>query len=551
MSVPGMRRAAIGLTALAAAALSTVAVTPSQAEAGPKPVDVKLLALNDFHGNLEPPSGSGGRIGATNAGGVEYLATHVRDLRATNPNTLFVSAGDLIGATPLISALFHDEPTIEAFNLMGLDYNGVGNHEFDEGVEELLRMQHGGCHPTDGCQDGDPFHGADFDFLAANVAYKDSGDTIFPPYKIHHFPGVKVAIVGMTLEGTPSIVTPAAVSSVDFFDEADSVNALVPHLKRKGVETIIVLLHEGGSTSNPLNETTINQCGTLSGPLPPIVERMDDEIDVVVTGHTNWAVNCEIDGKIVTGAAHQGRLITDIDLTVSRATKDVVGARVNNQIVTRTVPQAADLTALVDKYRALSAPLANRVIGSTTAPISRATNAAGESALGDVIADAQLAATAPANLGGAQLALMNAGGIRADLDAGPVTYGEAFSVQPFGNSLVTMTLTGAQLDAVLEQQFTGGNGILQVSHTLTYTRLAAAGPDGRVTNIKINGAPLDPAASYRVTVNNFLAEGGDNYTALRQGVNRLGGDVDLDALVRYFESSSPVAPGPQNRITLG
>jgi 5'-nucleotidase len=515
------------LTAVAASALLLSALAPAVAAGAGDPssaaadhartTEIQILGLNDFHGNLEPPAGSGGRIGSTNAGGVEYLATHVRELRATNPNTLFVSAGDLIGATPLISALFHDEPTIEAFNLMGLDYNGVGNHEFDEGVEELLRMQHGGCHPTDGCQDGDPFHGADFGFLAANVAYKDSGDTIFPPYAIHHFPGVKVAVVGMTLEGTPSIVTPAAVSTVDFFDEADSVNALVPRLKQQGVETIIVLLHEGGTTSNPLNETTINQCGTLSGPLPPIVDRMDDEIDVVVTGHTNWAVNCEIDGKIVTGAAHQGRLITDIDLTVSRATKDVVGARVNNQIVTRTVPQAADLTTLVDKYRALSAPLANRPIGSTTAAITRTANAAGESALGDVIADAQLAATAPAELGGAQLALMNAGGIRADLDAGPVTYGEAFTVQPFGNSLVTMTLTGAQLDAVLEQQFTG----------------------------------VDPAASYRVTVNNFLADGGDNYTALRQGVNRLGGDVDLDALVRYFEANSPIAPGPQNRITLG
>ena len=234
-------------------------------------------------------------------------------------NTLFVSAGDLIGATPLLSALFHDEPTIEAFNLMELDYNGVGNHEFDEGVEELLRMQYGGCHPVDGCEDGDPFLGATFDFLAANVKYKANGDTIFPPYAIHSFRGgLKVGIVGMTLEGTPSIVSPSAIASVNFLDEADTVNALVPELKRQGVETIVVLLHEGGSTSNPLNEATINQCGTLSGALPPIVERMDDEIDVVVTGHTNWAVNCVIDGKIVTGAAHQGRLVTDIDLTISR-----------------------------------------------------------------------------------------------------------------------------------------------------------------------------------------------------------------------------------------
>ncbi|MBI5087327.1 MAG: metallophosphoesterase [Actinobacteria bacterium] len=293
-----------------------------------KTVDIQVLGLNDFHGALEPiPStSSGGRIGATPAGGAEYLATHVDALRATNPkNTIFVSAGDLIGATPLVSALFHDEPTIEAFNEMGLDYNGVGNHEFDEGVDELLRMQRGGCHPVDGCQDGDRFRGADFDFLAANVTYRSNGKPIFPPYKIHTFTGgVKAAIIGMTLEQTPEIVTPAGISTVDFLDEAETVNRLVPYLQRKGIETFIVLLHQGGSVSDPLNESTINSCSNPTGALPPIVEQMDDAIDVVVTGHTNWAVNCVIDGKIVTGAAVNGRLITDIDLTVSKRTDDVV-----------------------------------------------------------------------------------------------------------------------------------------------------------------------------------------------------------------------------------
>jgi 5'-nucleotidase len=550
----------------------TAAVLMSGAGAAPAAVDegsqareffptrVQILALNDFHGNLEPPTGSGGRIGTTLAGGVEYLATHVRELRETNPNTLFVSAGDLIGATPLISALFHDEPTIEAFNLMELDYNGVGNHEFDEGVDELLRMQSGGCHPVDGCQDGDPFEGADFRFLAANVKYKASGQTIFPPYAIHRFEGARIAVVGMTLEGTPSIVSPAGISHVDFLDEADTVNALVPVLKAQGVETIVVLLHEGGTTSAPLNETTINSCVNPTGPVVDVVNRMDDEIDVVVTGHTNWAVNCVLDGKIVTGAAHQGRLVTDIDLVISRATRDVVDATVNNKIVTRTVAPASDLGALVDKYRRLSAPFANRVIGRITADITRAPNAAGESALGDVIADAQLHATAAPDRGGAQISFMNAGGIRADLlfnqisggeQPGEVTYGEAFTVQPFGNSLVTMTLTGAQIDALLEQQFTGGIGILQVSNGFSYTRSQSAAAGEKVSNITLNGTPLSPVASYRVTVNSFLAEGGDNYTVLRAGTDRLGGDVDLDALERYLQANpGGVAPGPQNRIVL-
>ena len=561
--LPATLALALGLSITAAAGPAAGNPTPGRVTKA-KTTKIQILGLNDFHGALEPPAGSGGRIGTTNAGGVEYLATHVDQLRATNPNTIFVSAGDLIGATPLTSALFHDEPSIEAFNLMGLDYNGVGNHEFDEGVDELLRMQNGGCHPVDGCQDGDGFAGADFDFLAANVAYKDSGETIFPPYAIHEFDGVNIAVIGMTLEGTPDIVTPAGISHVDFFDEADSVNALVPVLKAQGIETFVVLLHEGGSVSDPITETTINSCSNPTGALPPIVDRMDDEIDVVVTGHTNWAVNCIIDGKIVTGAAHQGRLVTDIDLTVSRATKDVVAHTVNNVIVTRTVPKAPALTTLVNKYVGLSAPLANRVIGSVTSTISRSANAAGESALGDVIADAQLNATKPADLGGATIGFMNSGGIRADLTYvsssagegdGNVTYGEAFAVQPFGNSLVTMTVTGAQIDTLLEQQFdnpgVGQNRILQVSEGFAYSWSAAAPKGSKVdpASITLNGVPIDPAASYRITVNNFMADGGDGYLVLREGTNRLGGDVDLDALEKYFTAQGVVAPGPQNRIT--
>ena len=537
------------------------AASPSGAEHA-QTTKIQILGLNDFHGNLEPPIGSSGRIGGSepggNAGGVEYLATHVRALRATNPNTLFVSAGDLIGATPLVSALFHDEPTIEAFNAMGLDYNGVGNHEFDEGVTELLRMRYGGCHPVDGCRDGDPFGGSTFEFLAANVAYKDTGETIFPPYAIHHFQGVKVAIVGMTLEGTPSIVSPAGISHVDFFDEADSVNALVPRLKQQNVETIIVLLHEGGFTPSPLNPQTINSCVSPTGAIPPIVERMDDEIDVVVTGHTNWAVNCVMDGKIVTGAAAFGRLITDIDLTVSRATKDVVSATVNNTIVTRTVPRAPDMTALVGKYVTLSAPFANRVIGRITANITRAANLAGESALGDVIADAQRYDAQQAGTG-SQIAFMNAGGIRGDLTFasspvgegdGNVTYGEAFTVQPFGNSLVTMSLSGTQIDALLERQFTGGIGILQVSDGFAYTYSASAPANEKVGAITLNGMPINPVLPYRVTVNSFLADGGDNYGVLTQGTSRIAGNVDTDAFENYLNANpGGIAPGPQNRIT--
>jgi 5'-nucleotidase len=268
-----------------------------------------------------------------------------------------------------------------------------------------------------------------------------------------------------------------------------------------------------------------------------------------------------LDGKIVTGAAHQGRLVTDIDLTVSRATKDVVAAKVNNVIVTRDVEKAPDLTALVSKYATLVAPLANRVVGSVTADILRANNTAGESAFGDVIADAQLAATSPAALGGAVVAFMNPGGIRADIIAGQisggeavgqVTYGELFTTQPFNNVLTVLTCTGAQIDALLEQQFrAGGNTVLQVPDGFTYTWDNAAPIGSRVdiASIKIDGTPISALASYRVATNNFLATGGDGFAVFTSCTNPLGGEIDLDALVRYFETSSPVAPGPQNRIT--
>jgi 5'-nucleotidase len=569
----GMKKTVLAIAALAAA----IAVVPIAGAAGdPSPraaenaqtTEIQILGLNDFHGALLPPAGSAGRLGPSGTpefGGAEYLATYVRNLRATNPNTLFVSAGDLIGATPLISALFHDEPTIEAFNLMGLDYNGVGNHEFDEGVDELLRMQNGGCHPVDGCFGGDGFEGATFDFLAANVTYKDGSGPIFAPYKIHHFNGVKVGIIGMTTKATPTIVTPSGIQTVDFLDEAATANAAVAELKKQNVETIIVLLHEGGNTSTAGNGTgagadKINLCANPTGALPPIVGAMDDEIDVVVTGHTNWAVNCVLDGKIVTGAGVNGKIVTDIDLEVSRASKDVVSATVNNVPVARTAEKAADMTALIAKYNALSAPLANRIVGSVTGDITRGGNAAGESALGDVIADAQLASTSDPLHGGAVVAFMNAGGIRADIvaaqisggeAAGQVTYGELFAVQPFNNVMTVMTCTGAQIDALLEQQFTGGNGILQVPDSLRYTYTASAAPGNKIdiASIKINGVAISPLQNYRVAMNNFLATGGDNYSVFTQCTNPLGGEIDLDALVRYFETKSPVAPGPQNRIT--
>ncbi|MDQ3005652.1 MAG: bifunctional metallophosphatase/5'-nucleotidase [Chloroflexota bacterium] len=542
--------------------------------AGAKPsgtVNVQILALNDFHGNLDPPTSSSGCVPAVSncpppnvvAGGAEYLATHIANLRALNPNTVVVSAGDLIGASPLLSALFHDEPTIEAFNQIGLDFNAVGNHEFDEGYAELLRMQNGGCHPVDGCQDGDDFLGANFQFLAANVVRKDNGKTIFPAYKVRSFDSAKIAFIGMTLEGTPLIVSPAGISQLNFLDEVATVNALIPQLKAKGIETIVVLIHEGGIQSTSVATTNPNGCIGMSGPILDIVNNFDDEVDVVISGHTHQPYNCVIDGKIVTSAFSFGRVVTKVDLTIDRGTGEVVSMTADNRTVTRAVPADAGITALINKYRTLSAPLANRIIGQITATITRAANPAGESALGDVIADAQLYATAAVGSGEAVAAFMNPGGIRADLTYasstagegdGNVTFGESFTVQPFGNSLVTMTLTGTQIERVLEEQFPNctlpAARILQVSAGFTYTWNSAGGVCDKVdpASISINGVPLNLSASYRITVNSFLADGGDSFPTLAQGTNRLGGEVDTDAIERYLTDFSPVAPGPQNRI---
>jgi 5'-nucleotidase len=551
---------ALVATALVTVALGVVGLV--SAAPPPKLVNVQLLALNDFHGNLLPPTGSSGRVGTIDAGGVEYLTTHINTLRATNPNTAVVSAGDMIGASPLLSALFHDEPTIEAFNQIGLDYNAVGNHEFDEGHTELLRMQNGGCHPVDGCLDGDDFAGASFQFLAANVTRKDNGKTIFPAYKVRSFAGAKVAFIGMTLEGTPNIVTPSGIANLNFLDESDTVNALVPELKSKGIETIVVLIHEGGA-QNPVSSPH-NSCVGISGPIVDIVNNFDDEVDVVISGHTHQPYNCVIDNKIVTSAFSFGRLVTKVDLTIDRGTGEVVVMTADNRIVTRDVPKDGLQTALIAKYNALAAPLANRVVGSITADILRAQNTAGESALGDVIADAQLDATNDPGLGDAVVAFMNPGGIRTDLvynqisggeQPGEVTYAEMFNVQPFGNSMVTMTLTGAQIETLLEQQFAGcvapSNRILQVSAGFTYTWVASGPVCGKVdpATIMLNGVNINPSAGYRVTVNSFLADGGDTFPVLPQGTDRLGGAVDTDALEEYLTAFAPVAPGPQNRIT--
>ena len=527
-------------------------------------VQVQLISFNDFHGYIKAGEGS-----ASNPG-VARFSTRIKALKAANPLHAVVSAGDMIGASPLTSALFKDEPTIEAMNRIGIDFNAVGNHEFDEGKAELLRMQHGGNHPTDlytglglpqdKRADGQ-FAGAKFGFLAANVAEALTNKTLFPAYGVKDFLGNKVAFIGMTLEGTPTIVSPSGVAGLNFADEADTVNALIPQLRAQGIRSVVVLIHEGGLATGGLTG-----CPAISGAIVDIVNRLDAEVDLVISGHTHQAYNCLVNKANgqpvrVTSSGSNGRNLGDIKLTIDTRTKDVtaVSASVLTTGTSATTAEDPALTDLVAHYDSLSAVPKARVIGKITNAISRSNNAAGESALGDVIADAQLAATSSPTTGQAVVAFMNPGGIRADLPfnaGGFVNYGDAFTVQPFGNSLVTLTLNGAQIKTMLETQFanclgqTSFDRILQVSAGFSYTWTAANACGSKVSNIAIGGVAVHPATSYRVTVNSFLADGGDGFTVLVQGNQRLGGAVDTDAFEAYLLAQpGGVAPGPQNRIT--
>ena len=543
--------------ALLIAAIGTLWLTlqPHAAQRGAAAagtVSVQILAINDFHGALEPLAGSTGQIGRTLAGGVEYLATFVARDRARNPNSIFVSAGDIIGASPLVSALFHDEPAIESMNAMHLAISSVGNHEFDKGYAELLRLKRGGCHPTDGCQAG-PFAGAQFDYLAANVIRTDTGATLFPPTAVRTIGGVKVGFIGETLEATPRIVSPAGTRGLEFLNEATTANKYAAELASQGVHAIVLLLHEGGrqELTGPLDA---NGCDHLSGPIEPIVRKLSPEIPVVLTGHSHNVYNCRIDGRVVTSAASGGRVLTRVEMEIDRATDRVVKASALNEVVTRDVPKDPEQTAIVQKYGALAEATGNRAVGSTTANLTHGVNLSNESSLGDVIADAQLTATSAPENGGAVVAFMNSGGIRGDITTRSVTYRDLFAVQPFGNVLNVVTMTGDMIKRVLEQQFdnptSGARNLLQVSNGFTYRFRANAPPGQHVDagSITINGRPIGPADRVRVEVIDFMVAGGSGYRVFGEGTEKVVGLVDLDALIAYFRTHSPVAPGPQNRI---
>jgi 5'-nucleotidase len=580
--VERLRRA---LLALLTAALASCAGSPG-APAGGDTVTVAILAFNDFHGNLEPPRlaiPAASRTGtpvAVPAGGAAYLASAIRELARRHPHHAIVSAGDLVGASPLASALFLDEPTIAVADRIGLDFNAVGNHEFDRGAAELLRLQHGGCErhaQRDPCAFDGAFRGARFGFLAANVLRPD-GSPLLPAFGLKRFATaagpVTVGFIGMTLRETPTIVAPDGVRGLAFADEAATANALVPVLKARGADAIVVLLHQGGATTGGDDDKS---CPGLTGEIVPIVQRLDPAIDAVVSGHTHRAYVCEVAARdpgrplLLTSAGQYGTLVTSIELTFDARTRRITRKAADNVIVQgegftaadgRRIEPSADhprfdadagVRELVDRAVRAAAPIAQRPAGRLAASMTRMPARSGESVLGDLIADAQLAATRGPERGGAQVALMNSGGVRADLivsaGGGPVTYGQLFSAQPFGNTLVVKTLTGAQLQAVLEQQVPGRR-MLFPSAGLSYRFDPRQQRGRRVSELRLGAEPVDPQRSYRVTVNSFLAAGGDGYAVLAQAPSVLGGPLDVDALEQYVGRGEPVEPPAPTRIVL-
>jgi 5'-nucleotidase len=556
---------------VAALLLAGCSTTGGLSETAVQPVDVRIIGFNDFHGHLDPPKAAT-EIVAPNgdklrvpSGGVAYLASAVDSLKQGQPNTVVVAAGDLIGGSPLSSALFLDEPAIMAMNRVGLEFNAVGNHEFDRGTEELLRMQSGGCEKhtlAEPCRLDRPFEGAKFKQLAANTIKAD-GETLFAGYALKNFGSgagqVTIGFIGLTLEGTANIVSAGRIKGISFADEADSANALVPKLKAAGADVIVVLIHEGVTNTGSINNP---RCDGVSGTLFPIIERFDPEIDIVISGHTHQAYVCDYANinkdrpLLLTSAGARGQIVTGIDLKIDPASGAIVSKSARNVVVQSEafssprgdVPLVADLpafapradlAALIARYREAAKADETRVVGSLAGAATRDGGKTGESLLGNLIADAQLAATAKRNEGAADIAFMNPGGLRADVipsSDGKVTFGSIFAAQPFGNLVVVKSFTGKQIRDLLEQQFNDPNWVRVLSPSTGFAfAYDLSRPVGlRIVSATLHGKIIEDSATYRVAVSDFLANGGDAFSVFTAGTDAFVGPTDLEAFMAYI-----------------
>jgi len=559
--LPGRTLRRVLTTALVVAGLSaTTAVHPAGA-APENTVPLRMIAFGDLHGSLLPPEGPRSEVvrsdgASVPAGGAAYLAAYIRQLRGQADHSVLYSTGDTWGSSPLESAMFHDEPTVELLNDLDLTAAGLGNHEFDNGAAELRRLRDGGCHPEEGCRYGEAFDGADFPLLASNIT-TDTGEPAALPYSVTYIDGIPVAAIGVMPSNTPDYVRADSIEGLHFGDEVDAVNRTADALDALGVRAMIVLY------KGDLAETTTDPCDPVDGRARAVATSVSPLVDLIVTADGEGHFNCSFPDPlgtqrtVVQGASH-GRILSVADLVIDRADRDVLRDRTVafNQVVTHDITPDPGVSAFVERAVDRSAETARREVGHVAAPLTRDTTSSGESTLGNLVADAQLAAGEPH---GAQLALMNIDGVRADLtaDGDAVSFGEAFAVHPFGNRLEIVDMTGAQIHAVLEQQFRSDSvgssveRILAPSHTLHYTldRLAPRGE--RIRDITVAGEPLDPDTVYSVVVNSFLSGGGDGFTVFAETRSRAGLGYDLDALTTYLgrgTSERPVSVPATDRI---
>ncbi|MCF6409852.1 bifunctional metallophosphatase/5'-nucleotidase [Pseudalkalibacillus salsuginis] len=520
------------LLSFSLACTSVFAGTPEKKPLGPseenKYIPVQLLGINDFHGQIDVYQNINGR----KAGGAEYLAAYIKKHEKDNKNTLLVHAGDVVGASSPVSSLLQDEPTIEILNEIGFDVGTVGNHEFDEGVDEMKRLINGGSHEVTG-----DFEGADFPYTVANVKDKITGEPILPPYVIERVNGIQIGFIGVVTTDTENIVLPSGIENVEFTDEGEAINEAAEELKEKGVKSIVVLGHVPASS---------NTDGTNpSGELAELAPEIDDEVDVIFGGHNHAYSNALVDGKLIVQSYSYGTAFSDVDLMIDPTTKDIVKKQA--EIVTTyhdSITPDAKVKGMVDHYKEEVGPLINEIIGQTSEPITRKSDESGESPLGNLVADSQRAAMET------DFAFMNPGGIRSDLDQGETTWGELYTMLPFGNNLVKMTLTGDQIKKLLEQQWNGETKrILQISG-LKYTWDKSAPEGAKVLEITDSeGNPVDPQKQYTVTVNNYIATGGDGFTILKQGANQETGPLTLDAMIDYVENQgNPIEAPVTDRI---
>ncbi len=558
------------LLASAILALSGCATTGTRPE-NTEPVNVRIIGINDFHGNLDPPKlavpvlDAKGDVSYIPVGGAAYIASAVDMLKSDAPNTVVVGAGDLIGATPLSSSLFLDEPAIMAMNMIGLEFNALGNHEFDRGPDELKRMQNGGCEKNtraEPCRIDRPFLGAKFKMLAANTIQPD-GKTLFPPYALKSFgrgkTKITIGFIGLTLTDTKNLVMEERLKGIRFSNEVETANALVPSLKAAGADVVVLLIHQGVFPANNANDP---QCGGISGDLLPIVDKLDPAIAVVVSGHTHRSYVCDYANinparpVLLTSAGKYGEYVTGIDLSFDPQTKKLLSKSARNTAVQSEgftgargpvalnpafpiFQPRADVATLARRYADAATIEQNRVIGSLAGPAPRKKTAAGESILGNLIADAQLAAMKRPETGGAQLAFMNPYGMRADIipDAeGNVIFGSAFSAQPFSNQLVVKSMTGKQIRDALEQQFFNMKSvnILSPSSGFRFGYDSARPAGQRILFATLDGQPLQDNTEYRVALSDFLAGGGDNFAAFKSAKQIAVGPVDVDSLISYL-----------------